>query len=91
MHPGTIDWDMVGVYFAFLPGVGFTLWRYTKTSTGYFVSGRSIAAWAAELAFLPSNPGAQEVMGMPASGVERPVILGACVLAGASLLNLLFW
>src|SRR5881398_3943000 len=60
----------MGVYFAFVLGIGFTLRRYMKTSTDYFLSGRSIPAWVAGLAFLSANLGAQEVIGMAASGAK---------------------
>jgi SSS family solute:Na+ symporter len=33
LHPGEIDWVIMGVYFVFVLGVGFTLRRYMKTST----------------------------------------------------------
>jgi SSS family solute:Na+ symporter len=70
LHPGEIDWVIMGVYFVFVLGVGFTLRRYMKTSTDYFLSGRSIPAWVAGLAFLSANLGAQEVIGMAASGAK---------------------
>src|SRR5438094_3380729 len=60
----------MGVYFVFVLGIGFTLRRYMKTSTDYFLSGRSIPAWVAGLAFLAANLGAQEVIGMAASGAK---------------------
>jgi SSS family solute:Na+ symporter len=60
----------MGVYFAFVLGVGYALKRYMKTSTDYFLSGRSIPAWVAGLAFLSANLGAQEVIGMAASGAK---------------------
>jgi SSS family solute:Na+ symporter len=41
-----------------------------KTSTDFFLSGRSIPAWIAGLAFLSANLGAQEVIGMAASGAK---------------------
>src|SRR5438067_11766905 len=60
----------MGVYFAFVLGIGFTLRRYMKTSTDYFLSGHSMPAWVAGLAFLSANLGAQEVIGMAASGAK---------------------
>ena len=41
-----------------------------KTSTDFFLSGRSIPAWIAALAFVSANLGAQEVIGMGASGAK---------------------
>src|SRR5438094_138362 len=58
------------VYFAFVLGIGLVLRRYTKTSTDFFLAGRAIPAWVCGLAFLSANLGAQEVIGMGASGAK---------------------
>src|SRR5882724_2968004 len=58
------------VYFLFVLGIGFALKRYMKTSTDFFLSGRSIPAWITGLAFISANLGAQEVIGMGASGAK---------------------
>src|SRR5438874_5957 len=65
-----IDWIIMGVYFAFVLGTGLALRRYTKTSTDFFLAGRAIPAWVCGLAFLSANLGAQEVIGMGASGAK---------------------
>ena len=65
-----IDWLILGVYFVFVLGIGYTLRRYMRTSSDYFMSGRSMPAWVAGLAFLSANLGAQEVVGMAASGAK---------------------
>jgi solute:Na+ symporter, SSS family len=65
-----IDYAIMVVYFAFVLGIGFALKRYMRTSTDFFLSGRSIPAWIAGLAFLSANLGAQEVIGMGASGAK---------------------
>jgi SSS family solute:Na+ symporter len=70
MKLAAIDWAILGLYFVFVLGVGYALKRYMKTSTDYFLSGRSIPAWVAGLAFLSANLGAQEVIGMAASGAK---------------------
>ena len=41
-----------------------------KTSTDFFLAGRSIPAWVCGLAFISANLGAQEVIGMGASGAK---------------------
>src|SRR5438094_7567743 len=61
---------MMLVYFVFVLGIGFALKRYMKTSTDFFLSGRSIPAWITGLAFISANLGAQEVIGMGASGAK---------------------
>ena len=65
-----IDYAILVVYFAFVLGIGWALRRYMKSSTDFFLSGRSIPAWVAGLAFLSANLGAQEVIGMAASGAK---------------------
>ena len=67
---GGIDYLILGIYFAFVIGIGFALRRSQKTSEDFFLSGRSIPAWIAGLAFLSANLGAQEVIGMAASGAK---------------------
>jgi SSS family solute:Na+ symporter len=65
-----IDWLIMAVYFAFVLGVGLMLKRTVRTTSDFFLSGRSIPAWVAGLAFLSANLGAQEVIGMAASGAK---------------------
>ena len=65
-----IDYAIMLIYFAFVLGIGFALKRYMKTSTDFFLSGRSIPAWVCGLAFISANLGAQEVIGMGASGAK---------------------
>src|SRR5512132_4284073 len=65
-----IDYAIILIYFAFVLGIGFVLKRYAKTSTDFFLSGRSIPAWITGLAFISANLGAQEVIGMGASGAK---------------------
>ena len=70
MHLGLVDWSILLLYFAFVLGIGFALKRTMRTTTDFFLSGRSIPAWVAGLAFLSANLGAQEVIGMAASGAK---------------------
>src|SRR5450432_2912329 len=70
IHLGLIDGAILVIYFAFVLGIGFVLKRYMRTSTDFFLSGRLIPAWVAGLAFLSANLGAQEVIGMAASGAK---------------------
>src|ERR1700683_5463018 len=66
----SIDWIIMGVYCVFVLGIGVALKRYMKTSTDFFLAGRSIPAWVCGLAFISANLGAQEVIGMGASGAK---------------------
>src|SRR3954447_12156231 len=65
-----LDWLLMLVYFAFVIGVGFSLKRATTTSADFFQAGRALPAWICGLAFLSANLGAQEIIGMAASGAK---------------------
>jgi SSS family solute:Na+ symporter len=68
LHP--IDWIVMLVYLGFVVAIGFLLKRHMKTSTDFFLSGRALPAWVCGLAFISANLGAQEVIGMAASGAK---------------------
>ena len=70
IHLGGIDHAILIVYFAFVLGIGWVVRRYVQRSEDFFLAGRSIPAWIAGLAFLSANLGAQEVIGMAASGAK---------------------
>jgi solute:Na+ symporter, SSS family len=71
---GGIDYAILIVYFAFVLGIGWALRRFVKSSEDFFLSGRSIPTWIAGLAFLSANLGAQEVIGMAASGAKYGIM-----------------
>ncbi|BCS34921.1 sodium:solute symporter [Luteitalea sp. TBR-22] len=70
MQLAPVDYLILVVYFAFVLGIGWVLKRHQHTSEDFFLSGRSIPAWIAGLAFLSANLGAQEMIGMAASGAK---------------------
>ena len=65
-----IDYVVMALYFVAVLGVGFMLRRSQRTTTDFFLSGRSLPPWVTGLAFLSANLGAQEVIGMGASGAK---------------------
>ena len=66
----SIDYVVMVIYFAAVLGVGWGLRRLTRTTTDFFLSGRSLPPWITGLAFISANLGAQEVIGMGASGAK---------------------
>jgi SSS family solute:Na+ symporter len=83
IHLGVIDLAILVIYFAFVLGIGYVLKRYMSTSSDFFLSGRSIPAWVAGLAFLSANLGAQEVIGMAASGAKYGIMTSHFYWVGA--------
>ena len=65
-----IDYLLMAVYFAAVLGVGWALRRRMTTSGEFLIAGRSLPAWVTGLAFISANLGAQEVIGMGASGAK---------------------
>ncbi len=61
MHFSSIDWTILGAYFAFVLAIGVALRGSMRTSSDFFLSGRALPAWVSGLAFLSANLGAQEV------------------------------
>ena len=70
MNLTAIDWVIMFLYFAFVLGIGIFLKRFMKTSTDFFLAGRSLPAWVCGIAFMAANLGAVEVIGMGASGAK---------------------
>src|SRR5690349_21867453 len=60
----------MALYLVAVLGVGWGLRRGQKTSTDFFLSGRSLPPWVTGLAFISANLGAQEMIGMAASGAK---------------------
>ncbi len=80
---GAIDYALLIVYFGFVLGIGWMLRRNVKSSEDFFLSGRSIPTWIAGLAFLSANLGAQEVIGMAASGAKYGIMTSHFYWVGA--------
>src|SRR5437762_5022386 len=65
-----LDIALIAIYFTFVIGIGIALRRLIKTSTDFFLSGRSLPAWITGIAFISANLGAIEILGMSASGAQ---------------------
>ena len=83
IHLKSIDLAMIAIYFAFVLGIGFLLKRSVQSSDDFLQSGRTIPAWVAGLAFMSANLGAQEVIGMAASGAKYGMMTSHFYWAGA--------
>src|SRR5208283_1054688 len=70
MKPGAIDYIILSTYFLYVLGIGWLVKRRIKTGAEFLTSGHSIPVWVTSLAFIATNLGAQEVIGMIASGAK---------------------
>ena len=65
-----LDYSIILVYFIFVLGIGFFVKQKVKGGNDFLMGNRSIPLWITSLAFISANLGAQEVMGMAASGAK---------------------
>jgi SSS family solute:Na+ symporter len=83
IHLTAVDFSILTIYFVFVLGIGFALKRYMKQSGDFFMSGHSLPAWVTGLAFISANLGAQEVIGMAASGAKYGIMTSHFYWVGA--------
>ena len=68
------DYLVIIVYFLFVIGVGFLIKKRIRSSNDFLSSSRTIPLWITSLAFISANLGAQEVLGMVASGAKYGIM-----------------
>ena len=74
MKLAPIDYAILILYFSFVIAIGWRL-RKSVTSVGDFLTaGHKVPLWITSLAFLAANLGAQEVVGMCASGAKYGIM-----------------
>jgi len=83
MHLTPTDLLIIASYVVFVLGIGVLLKERVAHSSDFFLAGRSIPAWVAGLAFLSANLGAQEMIGMAASGAKYGMLTSHFYWVGA--------
>ncbi|HKW97169.1 MAG TPA: sodium:solute symporter family protein [Bryobacteraceae bacterium] len=74
MKLAPVDYLILAIYFGFVLGIGWRLRKSVESSGDFLTSGRSVPVWITSLAFLAANLGAQEVIGMSASGAKYGIM-----------------
>ena len=69
-----VDYVILVLYFACVLGIGWRLRKKVHSSGDFLTSGRAVPVWITSLAFLAANLGAQEVVGMCASGAKYGIM-----------------
>jgi SSS family solute:Na+ symporter len=69
-----VDYVILLLYFAFVLGIGVLVRRRVRSSSDFLTSGHTAPVWITSLAFIAANLGAQEVMGMCASGAKYGIL-----------------
>jgi len=78
-----VDYLILALYFAFVIGIGWLLKRRVSTSSDFLTSSRSVPLWITSLAFVATNLGAQELVGMCASGAKYGIMTSHFYWVGA--------
>ncbi len=74
MRLAPVDYLILALYFVFVLSIGWMVKRKVATSADFLTSGRSVPVWITSLAFIAANLGAQEVIGMCASGAKYGIM-----------------
>ena len=78
-----VDYLILALYFVFVLGIGWMVKRRVTTSEDFLTSGRSVPLWITSLAFVAANLGAQELIGMAASGAKYGIMTAHFYWVGA--------
>ena len=78
-----IDYLILGLYFAFVLGIGWLVKKRVSSANDFLTSGRSVPVWITSLAFVAANLGAQELIGMCASGAKYGIMTAHFYWVGA--------
>ena len=73
MQLTAVDYSVIVLYFLFVLAIGFRLKRKVKGSAD-FLHNRHLPLWITSIAFISANLGAQEVIGMAASGAKYGIM-----------------
>ncbi len=74
MKLAPVDYIILALYFAFVLGIGWRLRKKISTSGDFLTGGHSAPVWITSLAFIAANLGAQELIGMSASGAKYGIM-----------------
>src|SRR5579862_3636778 len=78
-----VDYFILLLYFAFVLGIGWYLKKTVATSADFLTSQHSVPVWITSLAFVAANLGAQELIGMCASGAKYGIMTAHFYWVGA--------
>ncbi len=78
-----VDYLILSLYFAFVLGIGWMLKKRVSSSSEFLTADRELPVWITSLAFVAANLGAQEVIGMCASGAKYGIMTAHFYWVGA--------
>ncbi|MCG8456218.1 MAG: sodium/solute symporter, partial [Holophagales bacterium] len=91
---GTLDWVLIGLYFAAVFGVAIAASRREatrETSTGYFLAGRNVGWFVIGASLFASNIGSEHLVGLAGTGAASGVAVGQFEILASLILLILGW
>ncbi|MHB9029230.1 MAG: sodium:solute symporter [Candidatus Latescibacterota bacterium] len=85
----SLDWLIIGAYFAVVFGFHFA--RREKTSEKYFLAGRNVGWFAVGASIFATNIGAEHFIGLAGSGAAGGLAVGAYELSAVFCIIILGW
>ena len=74
---GTLDWLVVGAYFALLLAVAIRVVRKkSESATDYFLAGRHVGWFVIGASIFASNIGSEHIVGLAGTGMKSGVVMG---------------
>ena len=74
---GTLDWLMVGLYFAIILGIAWWVIRQKQeSSTDYFLAGRHVGWFIIGASIFASNIGSEHIVGLAGTAAKTGVTMG---------------
>lgn len=83
MNLTILDYGIITLYLSFVLGIGWMLRSKVDSADHFLISDRSTPLWITSLAFVAANLGAQEFIGMCASGAKYGIMTAHFYWAGA--------
>ena len=91
----TLDWLLIGLYFAVILGVAWWVAGRKKatheSSTGYFLAGRNVGWFVVGTALFASNIGSEHLVGLAGTGYDSGVAVGQFEVLASLILLILGW
>jgi len=92
---GSLDWAMIGLYFALIFGVAWWVAARKKetheSSSGYFLAGRNVGWFVVGTALFASNIGSEHLVGLAGTGYDSGIAVGQFEVLASLILLVLGW
>ncbi|MEM9555259.1 MAG: sodium:solute symporter [Acidobacteriota bacterium] len=91
---GSLDWLLIGLYFAAVFGVAFWSARREETretSAGYFLAGRNVGWFVVGASLFASNIGSEHLVGLAGTGASSGLAVAHFEVLASLILLLLGW